>query len=349
MDLKAKIYKVLEEVYDPEIKKSLIELNMIKDVTIDDNGKAIVKVALTTKGCPLKATMKDDIKEKVGKIDGIKDVDVIFGEMTKEEKKKLIEKLHGNKKREDLFKNTKVIAVGSGKGGVGKSTVAANLAVTLAKIGYKVGLIDADILGYSIPQILGIRGVKPVVPEKGLMLPIEKNGVKVISMGNLVEEEQALIWRGPILGRVLQQFFNDVYWGELDYMLIDLPPGTGDAPLSLMQQVPEAEILIITTPQVTAADVAKRLGIMASKTDSKIIGIVENMSYFICDNCGEKHYIFGKGEGEELSEDLDTKLLGKIPLMTEIRKDSDKGRPVVLDNDEVFKSYKNIVDNLIKE
>ncbi|WP_425446265.1 Mrp/NBP35 family ATP-binding protein [Dethiothermospora halolimnae] len=347
MDLKDKVYKALENVNDPELHKSLIELDMIGDVVIEGN-KTIVNVTLTTMGCPLKSTIKGDIEKEVLAIGGLDDVEVVFGEMTKEQKEKLIEKLHGKKDNKEPFKDTRVIAIGSGKGGVGKSTVTANLAVMLSEMGYKVGLIDADILGYSIPQIMGMSNMKPMNIEGGLLLPIEKKGVKVISMGNLVEKDQALIWRGPVLGGILEQFFNDVHWGELDYMLIDLPPGTGDVPLSLMQKLPKAEILIVTTPQITAANVAKRLGLMAAKTNSKIIGLIENMSYFICDNCDEKHYIFGKEEGKKLAEELDTKLFGQIPLVTAVREDSDKGILSVDDPDaHVKENYKAIAEQLI--
>lgn len=347
MVIKDEIYKALERVDDPELHKNLVELGMVKDMIVEDD-KVIVNIALTTLGCPLKSKIGEDIENEVLKVDGVSKVEVVFGEMTKEQKDKLIQKLHGEKRRKNQLKDARVIAIGSGKGGVGKSTVTANLAVTMAEMGYKVGLVDADILGYSLPQIMGIKNVKPMTIEGGLILPIEKNGVKIISMGNFVEEDQAIIWRGPILGGVLEQFLYDVYWGELDYLLIDLPPGTGDVPLSLMQKLPEAEIVIVTTPQITAANVAKRLGLMANKTNSKIIGLIENMSYFKCNNCGEKHYIFGKDEGERLSKELNTELLGEIPLITAIREDSDKGVPSVLDlHSEIGSIYKGIVERLV--
>lgn len=349
MELNDKIFKALEKVNDPDLNRSLVELDMIGDVIIEED-KVVVNLTLTTMACPLKSTMANDIKKEVGAIQGINEVEVVFGEMSKAQKEELVKKLNGGRDQKEPFKDTRVIAIGSGKGGVGKSTVTANLAVTLSKKGYKVGLIDADILGYSIPQIMGIKGIKPMTINDGLILPVEKNGVKVMSMGNLVDGEQALIWRGPILGGVLEQFFNDVYWGELDYMLIDLPPGTGDVPLSLMQKLPKAEILIVTTPQITAATVAKRLGLMAAKTNSKIIGLIENMSYFICDNCDAKHYIFGKEEGKQLADELNTQLLGEIPLVTAIREDSDKGIPSVIDpNAHIEENYEKIANNLIKQ
>ncbi|WIV12294.1 Mrp/NBP35 family ATP-binding protein [Proteiniborus sp. MB09-C3] len=346
MDLRQQVLESLKNVLDPEIKKSLVELNMIKDIEISGQD-VIITVTLTTEGCPLKDKIRKDILSEVRKIEGIKNVEVIYGEMTKEQKQELAQKLHGIDERKDPFTNTRVIAVGSGKGGVGKSTVAANLAVAMSSLGYKVGLIDADILGYSIPQIMGINKERPTMIEEGIIMPIEKQGVKVISMGNLLERDEPLIWRGPVLGQVLSQFIYDFYWGELDYMFIDLPPGTGDVPLSLMQSLPKVEILIITTPQITAASVAKRLGLMAEKTKNKIIGVIENMSYFICDNCSEKHFIFGKGEGEKLSAELNTEYLGEIPLMTTLREGSDKGNVFAGDiNTEIGKIYNKIAKKL---
>lgn len=346
MNLREKIFESLKNVLDPEIKKNLVELNMIKDVEVSGQD-VLINVTLTTMGCPLKNKIREDIITEVKKIEGIENVEVAYNEMTKEQKQELIQKLHGKGERKDPFINTRVIAVGSGKGGVGKSTVTANLAVAMSSLGYNVGIIDADILGYSIPQIMGLNKEKPTMIEEGIIMPVEKQGVKVISMGNLLERDEPLIWRGPMLGQVLSQFIYDFYWGELDYMFIDLPPGTGDVPLSLMQSLPKAEILIITTPQITAASVAKRLGLMAAKTNNKIIGVIENMSYFICDNCSEKHFIFGKGEGERLSAELNSEYLGEIPLMTSIREGSDKGNVIAGDaNTEIGKIYSEIARKL---
>ena len=337
------IYNALGRVNDPELNKSLIELNMIKDV-IEKDGNVLVVIALTTVGCPLKARMREDIIREVSSVEGVKEVEVQFGEMTEEEKSKLFGE---EEEGVNFSKNTSIIAIGSGKGGVGKSTVTANLAMALNKLGYKVGLIDADILGYSIPQIMGIKNIRPVVIGENTIIPIDKDGVKVISMGNLVEEDQALIWRGPILAGILKQFLTEVYWGELDFLLLDLPPGTGDIPLSLMQEVKQAKFLIVTTPQITAKDVAKRLGLMANKTDTEIIGVIENMSYFVCDKCNEKHYIFGEGEGKKLSQELQVEFLGEIPLRKEIREGSDKGILPTLDIDsEVSKVYRSIGEKL---
>ncbi len=249
-----------------------------------------------------------------------------------------------------MNENTTILAIGSGKGGVGKSTVAANLAVSLSEKGYDVGLLDGDILGYSIPQIMGIKDEKATAIGEKKIKPVEKHGIKIMSMGNLVDDNQPLIWRGPILSGILEQFIKDVQWGSLDFLLLDLPPGTGDIPLSLMQQAKDTKFVIVTTPQITAKDVAKRLGLMAQKTNSEIIGVIENMSYFICDNCDKKHYIFGEGEGEILSEELEVDLLGEIPLLKEIRSGGDIGTIPALDKESTIgKIYETIGDDIIKK
>ncbi len=249
-----------------------------------------------------------------------------------------------------MDENTTIIAIGSGKGGVGKSTVAANLAVSLSQKGYNVGLLDGDILGYSIPQIMGIKNEKATAAGENKIRPVEQYGIKIMSMGNLVDENQPLIWRGPILSGILEQFMKDVDWGPIDFLLLDLPPGTGDIPLSLMQQAKDTKFVIVTTPQITAKDVAKRLGLMAQKTDSEIIGVIENMSYFICDNCNEKHYIFGEGEGEILSQELKVDLIGEIPLLKEIRTGGDVGTIPALDQESTIgRIYETIGDNIIKK
>ena len=341
MNIEDKIVKALGNVNDPELGKSLVELNMVQTVSFD-SGVAKVTVALTTVGCPLKATMKDDIVSELKKIDGVEDVEVEFTQMSQEDLEKVMEK------KINISNDTTIVAVGSGKGGVGKSTVTANLAATLNNLGYKVGVIDADILGYSIPQIMGIKDERPVVVGGQTIIPVEKDGVKIISMGNLVEENQALIWRGPILAGVLEQFFSDVHWGDLDYLLLDLPPGTGDIPLSIMQDVKRCKFLIVTTPQITAKDVAKRLGLMAQKTNTEVLGVIENMSYFECDKCGEKHYIFGKGEGKKLSEELGVNFLGEIPLSKDIREYGDKGILLTEGSDtSIGKAYKDIAEKMI--
>lgn len=243
--------------------------------------------------------------------------------------------------------NKGIIAVASGKGGVGKSTVTVNLATALAKLGYKVGIIDADVRGFSVPRILGVTD-KPKAVSKTEIIPPEVKGIKVISMGSFVGENEAVIWRAPLLGGALEQFFKDVRWGELDYMLLDLPPGTGDMPLNIMQKVPHAQTLVVTTPQVTATKVAGRIGAMADKMDHEVLGVVENMAYYQCTECGTKDYIFGENGGQNLADFMETELLGQLPLISEVRRRSDSGKPIVFDKPEsaISKEFIKIAERL---
>ncbi len=242
-----------------------------------------------------------------------------------------------------------LIAIASGKGGVGKSTVTANLAVALQKQGKQVGIIDADVHGFSIPRIIGLEEQVKVEQESELIHPAEKMGVKVISMGSFVHEQNPVIWRSPLLLGALQQFFKDVIWGDLDYLLLDLPPGTGDMSLNIMQKLPHARTLIVTTPQITATNVAGRVGHMAEKMDSDILGIIENMAYYECSECGNKEYIFGQGGGKELADLLDVDLLGQLPLMTHVREGGDEGNPVVKkdSDDDVSQEFLKIAQEVI--
>ncbi|MDI6705923.1 MAG: Mrp/NBP35 family ATP-binding protein [Bacillota bacterium] len=336
----------LRRVEDPEIHKSLVELDMIKGIEISGD-RVVVVVNLTIKGCPMKSKIREDIVYEVGKLEGVDEVEVVFDAMSEEEKRKLREKLYGTQK--ELFKGIPVIAIGSGKGGVGKSTITANLAVTLGKMGHRVGLLDGDILGFSIARILGIAHKKAQLLSKNTLLPVEEYGIKIISMGNLVEEDEAVVWRGPVLGKLLDQFFNDVYWGEIDFLLIDLPPGTGDVPLTIMQKIPNSKFVVVTSPQPSAARVAGRLWTMSQKAGIEVVGIIENMSHFVCQNCGEIHYIFGKGEGERLSLKTGTELIGEIPLKKEIRMTSDEGRPIVVEDADTFELYKSIAERLVRK
>lgn len=226
--------------------------------------------------------------------------------------------------------NEGIIAVASGKGGVGKSTVTVNLATALSKIGYKVGIIDADVRGFSVPRILGVKDKPKAISEKEI-LPPEVEGIKVISMGSFVSENSPVIWRAPLLGGALEQFFKDIHWGELDYLLLDLPPGTGDMPLNIMQKVPHADILVVTTPQVTATKVAGRIGKMAEKMELNLLGVIENMSYYQCSECGNRDYIFGEDGGKNLADFMGTELLGQLPLVSEVRERSDSGRPIIFE------------------
>jgi ATP-binding protein involved in chromosome partitioning len=349
MDTREKVLAALEKVNDPELHKNLVELGMVESVEIE-GGSAHIVILLTTKKCPLRNKIGGDIQEEVLKVDGIQEVHITYGEMDKEQKQALIEKLHGERTKKIPLDGVKIIAVGSGKGGVGKSSVTAGLALTLAKKGYRVGLVDADILGYSIPRILNMEQDKSMIVNNGFILPIIKHGIKIISMGNLVEKNQAVVWRGPMLAKALHQFFVDVYWEELDYLLIDMPPGTGDVPLNVMEVIPQAQILIVTTPEPLAKEVSARLGLMAKKMGCRVAGIIENMSYFTCDACTKKHYLYGKGDSGSLAKDLDSRLLGEIPMASRENEAHQDGRSFVLDGEEVIvNAFSDIADKLTQE
>lgn len=316
--------KILDTVYDPELHRSLVELEMIRNVIVD-NKRVDLEVVLTIIGCPLKSTIQEDVRKALQSI-GFEEVNITFGSMNNEEKERLRTKLtnkNGNVHEEkkdvpNLFlnnKNMKTISIISGKGGVGKSTVSLNLAISLARKGYMVGLIDADIYGFSIPSMMKIEG-KPTSISDNFILPIEKEGLKVMSMGFFVPDNSPIVWRGPMLGKMLKVFFEDVYWGNLDYLILDLPPGTGDVALDIHRYIPQSKEIIVTTPHKTASHVAARAGAMAIKTEHDIIGVVENMAYFEC-KCGEKEYIFGTEGGKNLAEELKTELLIQIPLVVQ--------------------------------
>ncbi len=330
MVTKNQVMQVLKQVTDPELGRDLVSLDMVQDVSVDGKDVSIT-VKLTIKGCPMKQTIKNDVKKAVKSLAGVDTVTVKFDEMTPEEKQRLSASLkQGPKDKADAFKDVAVITVGSGKGGVGKSTLAANLAVALQDAGKNVGILDADVLGFSVATLLGIEDKHPVALDDQTILPIQVYGLKALSMGNLIKGNQALIWRAPVIRGILEQFFYNVRWGKLDYLVIDLPPGTGDVPLTIMQLLPKAHLLLVTTPQTAAARVSIRLGAMAKQMRIDILGVAENMSYFQCPECGKKYYIFGKGQAEEIAKDLDVELIARIPLASEIREKSDQGTPVAL-------------------
>jgi ATP-binding protein involved in chromosome partitioning len=332
------IHSALATVNDPEIRRPITDLGMVESVSIDGT-TATVGILLTVSGCPLRDKLRDDITAAVGAVAGIEAVQVSFGVMTTEQRQKLQASLRGPGAAEPVIpfaqpgSRTRVYAVASGKGGVGKSSVTVNLAAALAAKGLSVGVIDADIYGHSVPRMLGANG-RPTQVED-MIMPPQAYGVKVISIGMFTAGNAAVVWRGPMLHRALQQFLADVYWGDLDVLLLDLPPGTGDVAISLAQLLPGAEILVVTTPQQAAAEVAERAGAVALQTHQRIVGVVENMSYLELPT-GERMEIFGAGGGQTVADSL-TKLigapvplLGQIPLDTRVREGGDDGRPVVL-------------------
>lgn len=334
----AEVTAALETVIDPEIRRPITDLDMVDSVAVDGD-RVAVTILLTTAGCPLHATITKDVKEAVGKLDGVAAVDVSMGVMDDDQKKALREKLNGGRaEREIPFAQpgslTRVIAVTSGKGGVGKSSMTANLAAAMAEQGLKVGVMDADIYGFSIPRMLGVEH-EPQVIDGMIIPPVGVEGIKVMSIGMFVPDGQAVVWRGPMLHRALQQFLGDVFWGDLDVLLIDMPPGTGDVAISIAQLLPNSEILVVTTPQVAAAEVAERAGSIAGQTRQRVIGVVENMSYLVQPD-GSHLEVFGSGGGASVASRLtaqlgyDITLLGQVPLDIALREGGDTGRPVAL-------------------
>ena len=310
------ILDALRVVEDPDVHRSIVEMEMVRKVEIHGS-RVSVEVVLTIQGCPLHNIIEKQVKEAVLAVPGVTDVDLTIGTMTDEEREKFASKLRGKEASQSPLLapdvNTEFIAVASGKGGVGKSTVTANLAVALAKRGLRVGVIDADIYGFSLPGIFGVSDIKPAVVQD-LVMPVQTHGIKLVSMQFFVPNNRPVIWRGPMLGKMLKNFFQEVHWGELDVMLLDLPPGTGDMALDVHSTLPKSKELIVTTPQSHAADVAVRAGVMAQQVKHEIIGVIENMAYFICDHCHEKHFIFGNGGGTTVANVLKTDLLAQIPV-----------------------------------
>jgi len=336
MATREEVLTALGQVMDPEIHKPITELDMVRDVAIDPAGVVTVDVLLTIAGCPLRDRITRDVTAAVSPLPGVTGVNVRLGTMTDDQRQTMVTKLRGGRgqqaQRPIAFwgedSTTRAIAVASGKGGVGKSSVTVNLAAALAAKGHRVAVVDCDIWGFSVPRMLGVKGHP--VGFNGMILPLEAHGVRVISIGFFIDEDKPVVWRGPMLHKALQQFLADVHWGDLDYVLCDLPPGTGDISISFAQMLPGAEMLIVTTPQEAAERVALLAGKMAEQTNLKIAGVVENMSWFTCPSCTERHEIFGSGGGAELARDLGTTLLGQIPIDTRLREGSDSGVPLVV-------------------
>lgn len=339
------IRAALHEVEDPEIRRPITDLGMVDHIAVDDSGAAFVRVLLTVAGCPMRSEITGRVTNAVSKVEGVTDVTVELDVMNDEQREAMRSMLRGGApERRIVFAEpgnlTKVIAVASGKGGVGKSSVTVNLAVALAKLGRSVGILDADIYGHSIPDLLGLGDAKPTVVDDMIMPVPALEGLKVISVGMLKpSRDQVVAWRGPIMDRALTQLLADVYWGDLDYLLLDLPPGTGDVAMSLGQKIPNSEVLVVTTPQQAAWEVAERAGTMAHILEQRVLGVVENMSWLEreCPHCGqsERLELFGSGGGQSVADELTQRLVYEVPLLAQIPYDDalmhggDRGTPVV--------------------
>ncbi|WP_426573665.1 Mrp/NBP35 family ATP-binding protein [Aquihabitans sp. McL0605] len=338
----AEIIEALRPVEDPELHRSIVDLGMVKEVA-QAGGNVRVMIALTTPGCPLKNEINTRVRDAVTGLGGVDAVQVDFTAMTPDELAALRQELHGDPAAtagsqpahghaegrsipfSEAGSKTRVLLIASGKGGVGKSSVSTNLAISLANRGKSVALVDADVWGFSIPRMLGISHPPQVIDS--MLIPPEAHGVRCISMGFFAEEDQAVIWRGPMLHKALEQFLTDVFWDDPDYLIIDLPPGTGDISISIAQFLPRAEVFVVTTPQPAAQRVAQRAAAMAEKVNLQVRGVIENMSWFMGDD-GQRYEIFGAGGGQELADKLDVPLIGQIPLLQDLREGSDEGKPV---------------------
>jgi ATP-binding protein involved in chromosome partitioning len=329
---KEQITQALTAVIDPELRRSIVELGMVRSIVVGDRGEVEVVVSLTTPGCPIRSHFQQAVIEQVSRLEGVSGVTVEFDVLSNEEKGRLQQTLGRQRLPQGALAQVKnVVCVASGKGGVGKSTMTANLAATLAAEGNASGALDCDVYGYSIPRMLGVDR-KPEVNGERKIVPVEgPAGVKVMSIGFFLEDNAAVVWRGPMLHKAIQQFLEDVDWGELDYLLLDLPPGTGDVSMTLAQLLPQAKVLVVTTPQPAAQSVARRAAEMAGKVDLELLGVIENMSAFTAPD-GQRFTIFGEGGGQLLADELDVPLIGKVPLSEALREHADAGTPLVLEN-----------------
>ena len=338
-ELQSKVREALSRVNDPELRKPITELGMVESLTIND-GNLKVRILLTIAGCPMRDRLQKDVTEAARSVAGIDRVEIDFGVMSEEQRNEVKRIVRGGREKEIPFARpdslTRVIGIASGKGGVGKSSVTVNLAIALQQEGYSVGILAADVYGHSIPRLIGVAGIRPTVIDQ-LFIPVEGFGVKVVSM-EMFKPDRAdpIAYRGPLLHRVLEQLLTDAYWGDLDFLLLDLPPGTGDIAISLAQLIPNSELLVVTTPQVAASEVAERAGRIAHQLKQRIIGVVENMSAAPCPHCGEPIDLFGKGGGEESARRLSTlvgaevPLIANIPFDIELRSGGDEGNPIVV-------------------
>src|SRR6266511_2954026 len=329
---KEQVTEALKGVIDPELRRSIVDLGMVRSIEVGDGGEVDVVVSLTTPGCPIRSHFQQAVAENVGRLEGVSGVAVDFDVLSNEEKGRLQHSLGRQRLPEGALAQVKnVVCVASGKGGVGKSTMTANLAAALQADGQTSGALDCDVYGYSMPRMLGVNRKPEVNAERKIVPLTAPGGIKVMSIGFFLEENAAVVWRGLMLHKAIQQFLEDVDWGELDYLLLDLPPGTGDVSMTLAQLLPQAKVLVVTTPQPAAQTVARRAAEMAGKVDLELLGVIENMSAFTGPD-GERVAIFGEGGGQLLADELDVPLLAKVPLATELREHADEGRPLVIED-----------------
>jgi ATP-binding protein involved in chromosome partitioning len=364
--LNDQLVEALRPVEDPELHRSIVDLGMLRRAELGADGTAHIQVALTVAGCPLRNEITNRVKGAVSALPGVDDVALDFTVMTDKEREELRTKLHGNpgataghahahghaEGRKIPFaepgSKTRPLLISSGKGGVGKSSVTTNLAVALVQLGYSVGVVDADIYGHSIPGMLGTDRPPTVIDE--MILPPEQWGVRCISIGYFVPPNEAVIWRGPMLHKALEQFLTDVYWDEPDFLLVDMPPGTGDIALSLSQYLPRAEVYVVTTPQPAAQSVARLSAAMAGKVNLPVKGVIENMSHFTGDD-GTRYELFGSGGGQALADEIGAPLLGQLPLLPALREGGDEGRPItaVEPDGEAAKAFRQIAERIAVE
>jgi len=352
------VTKALSGVNDPEIHRPITELGMVKDIDVARDGAVRVDIWLTVVGCPLRDKITRDVTAAVSKLAGVSRVRVELDVMSEQQRRELQGKLRGGRQEREIpfaqpASLTKVYAIASGKGGVGKSSVTVNLAAALAAAGQKVGVLDADIYGHSVPRMLGVTGRATQVEQ--MIMPPSAHDVKVISIGMFTTGNAPVVWRGPMLHRAVQQFLGDVYWGDLDVLLMDLPPGTGDVAISVAQLVPTAELVVVTTPQIASSEVAERAGAIAVQTHQRIAGVIENMSWLPCPHCGEQVSVFGSGGGRAVADALTritgapVPLLGQVPIDVRLREGGDRGVPLVLSDPEApaAQQLSGIAKNLV--
>ncbi|MGC9467270.1 MAG: Mrp/NBP35 family ATP-binding protein [Anaerolineae bacterium] len=354
MITKEQVREALQDVMDPELRRSIVELGMVREIEIEGND-VTVTIALTVPNCPLRDQIAADAGQAVDSLSDNLSVDIVLTSMTEEERERMREKLRGQGQQQgsglpagNLNRIKTVIAVMSGKGGVGKSTVAAMLAVGLRRQGLRVGVLDSDITGPSIPKLFGVQQA-PTMSPLGIMPPQTSMGIKIMSINLMLEdEEQAVIWRGPMIASAIKQFWNDVFWGDLDALIVDMPPGTSDAALTVMQNLPVTGIVLVTSPQDLAGMVVRKAAHMAGHLDTPLIGVVENMSYTVCPHCGERYALFGKGDTKAMAEAFNTRFLGEIGIDPEMSALSDQGAIETYENDD-FSELTSVVDQLVKD